>query len=218
MKKLVILFLIVIFLGSGLFTSAQDSIDYNKKLEVSEYYGYLSLLINVHTEIWRWEASDKTIFFSVWLLNEMKYYSDLDVIKYLWSSFDIEKSLNWLLYDINDVANQWSVAISQLKKSLLFLKDKKTNCDSLKEISDKDFSLALKDLDSKSMEISLNKSIENQKCSSDARIYYNVQDKILKEIEFYYEILDYKYNYFYGNRFDIIKNYPNIVYNLNKIK
>jgi hypothetical protein len=98
------------------------------------------------------------------------------------------------------------------------LKDKKTSCDSLKEISDKNFSLALKDLDSKSMEISLNRSIENQKCSSDARIYYNVQDKILKEIEFYYEILDYKYNYFYGNRFDIIKNYPNIVYNLNKIK
>jgi hypothetical protein len=66
-----------------------------------------------------------------------------------------------------------------INNNLMLLKAKKTDCDSLKEISDKNFVLALKDLDIQNMEINLNKSLDYANCSSYNRINYNAQDKIL---------------------------------------
>ncbi len=216
MKKLYIIITIVLYLVSSFFVFAQENIQETKKVEATEYYGYLSLIVDVHLEIGRWEADDKSIFFVVWLLNDMKHYADMDIIEYLWYSFDIRKTLDSLLNDINDILNQSNASITYLKNNLLSLKTKKTECDSLKDVSDKNFYLALKDLDSKSMELNLIKSLDYDKCSSDSRIYYNVQDKMLEELNFYYKILDHKYNYFYWNRFSIIENYPKILYELIK--
>jgi len=198
---------------SGFITSAEN-INLTQEMEFTEYYGYISLLVNVHTEIGIWEADDKSIFFSIWLLNEMKTYSDLDIIEYLWYVFDLQESLDSLLFNIDDIINQASIVMTEIENILFSLEQKKIECEWLKEISDKNFYLALKDLDSKNMEINLNKSIENQECVSDSRIYYNVYIKILENLDFYFEILKNKYNYIYSNKFNIIENYPNIFYNL----
>jgi hypothetical protein len=48
----------------GLFTFAED-INVAEKIEVTEYYGYFSLIVNVHTEIGRGEPDDKSIFFVI---------------------------------------------------------------------------------------------------------------------------------------------------------
>jgi len=106
------------------------------------------------------------------------------------------------------------IVISSIKNNLVSLEQDRLSCDELKDVSDKNFSLALKDLDSKNMELNLNKSLEYERCSGDSRIYYNVQNKILEDIEFYYEFLKNKYTYFLRNKLDIIKNYPEIYYDL----
>ena len=213
MKKLSTFIILVLLSMFWLFTLS-DNINMTEDIEVVEYYWYLSLLINVQTEIGMWEVDDKSIFFVIWLLNEMKISADLDIIEYLWHTFDIWKSLDSLLFNIEDILNQASIAIVEIKNSLFSLEQIKIECDWLKKITDKDFSLALKDLDSKNMEINLNKSIQHQKCSSDSRIYYNANMKILEDLNFYFEILKNKYNYFYSNKFDIIENYPKILYKL----
>jgi hypothetical protein len=213
MKKFILYIMFIWLSVSGFITSAEN-INLTQEMEFTEYYGYISLLVNVHTEIGIWEADDKSIFFSIWLLNEMKTYSDLDIIEYLWYVFDLQESLDSLLFNIDDIINQASIVMTEIENILFSLEQKKIECEWLKEISDKNFYLALKDLDSKNMEINLNKSIENQECVSDSRIYYNVYIKILENLDFYFEILKNKYNYIYSNKFNIIENYPNIFYNL----
>lgn len=206
MKKLFICiftFVTVIFISSFVFAEqnivSDQQIDPVQQIVVTEYYGYLSLIIDAHLEIGRWEIDDKSMFFAVWVLNEIKHYADLDIIEYLWYSFDMTKTFDSLLYDIKNVLDRTDISIDYIKKSLLSFKDKKSSCDSLKEITDKNFSLALSDLDTINMQVNLRKSLENDKCASDSRIYYNAQSKILEELKFYYKILDHKYNYFYGN-------------------
>ncbi len=196
------------------FAENESSSDIIKKIEISDYYWINSLLTNLHLEIWRWESSEDGIFYMVELLNKTKYYSDLDIIKYLWYTFDVEKSLNNILYEIWDVLDEAMVVMTSIENNLVSLEQKRLSCDESKDISDKNFSLALKDLDSKNMELNLNKSLEYERCAGDSRIYYNAQYKILEDIEFYYEFLQNKYTYFLGNKLDIVNNYPEIYYDL----
>jgi len=220
MKKfsiLIIIFLSYLFIS---FSFTQDSF-YNiveevEKIEINDYYWSLSLLVDLHLEIARWESSDNPIFFAVELISELKYYSNMDIIDYLWHSFDIQKTLDNLLSDISILLTQSESAKHYIKNNLLLLKTNKTDCDWLKEISDKNFSISLKELDIKNMDINLNKSLEYAKCSSDNRINYNAQDKILWELDFYYTILQHKYDYFSRQRSAIIENYPQILYQLKK--
>lgn len=218
MKKIISIIVLTFFSTLMLFTFAQDQTSSNvvKNIEISDYYWVNSLLVNLHLEIGRWEASEDWIFYTVGLLSKMKYYSDLDIIEYLWYTFDVEKSLDNVLYEIDDVLNEADSALVALEKNLVSLEQERLSCDESKDVADKNFSLALKDLDSKNMELALDKSLEYEKCAGDARIYYNVQDKIFEQIEFYYEFLDNKYAYFLGNRWDIITNYPEIYYDLQK--
>ncbi|MCK9466843.1 MAG: hypothetical protein M0P94_00795 [Candidatus Absconditabacterales bacterium] len=220
MKKfsiLIIIFLSYLFIS---FSFTQDSF-YNiveevEKIEINDYYGSLSLLVDLHLEIARGESSDNPIFFAVELISELKYYSNMDIIDYLGHSFDIQKTLDNLLSDISILLTQSESAKHYIKNNLLLLKTNKTDCDGLKEISDKNFSISLKELDIKNMDINLNKSLEYAKCSSDNRINYNAQDKILGELDFYYTILQHKYDYFSRQRSAIIENYPQILYQLKK--
>ena len=124
----------------------------------------------------------------------------LDIIEYLSYSFDIEKSLSSILFEISDVLDRSSSVRTELKNQLENLEQNKLDCDGSKEASDKNFTLALKDLDSKNMEINLKKSMAYEECSTNARINYNVQTKIIKLLDFYYEVLEKKYSYFRGNR------------------
>jgi len=124
----------------------------------------------------------------------------------------VGRTLDYLLSDIGMVLSHSINAISQIQANLFSLESKKNACDLLKETSDKTFSMALKDQDVNIMEKSLIQSIEYQNCSSESRINYNAQLKILDLFRYYHDILQHKYSYFYGNQFDIIKNYQNIIY------
>lgn len=55
----------------------------------------------------------------------MKHYSDMDVIEYLWHSFDIQKTLDYLLSDMSQVLAQSDSAIHYIERNLLSLKTKK---------------------------------------------------------------------------------------------
>jgi hypothetical protein len=130
----------------------------------------------------------------------------------------VERSLDSVLFDISDILDKSLSARIELEENLTDLEQERVDCDEKKEITDKNFSLALKDLNSKDMELNLDKSLDSAKCALDARIYYNAQEKILDHLEFYYEVLEKKYSYFYGNRADIIIHYPEILYNLSRNK
>ncbi len=219
MKKIIVFIILTVFSSLMLFTIAEDGDTQNnivRNIEISDYYGVTSLLVNLHLELGRWVVSEDGIFYTVDLLNQMKYYSDLDIIEYLRYAFDLQKSLDTVIFEISDILDDAMSVMVSLEGNLNLLEQKRLDCDASKEISDKNFGLALKDLDSKNMESNFKKSLEYEKCAGDARIYYNVQEKIWKQIEFYYEFLDQKYTYFHGNREEIINNYPEILYNLSR--
>lgn len=216
MKKLFVFVIVVLSLFINNVSFAQEEEFSISKSESREYYWYLSLVIDMHLEIGRWEVDKDSVFFAIGLLNDMKHYADMNIIEYLWYSFDIKKTFDNLLYDISDLLNQATASMDYIKKTLLSLQIKKTECDSFKDISDKNFYLAFKDFDTKNMQVNLDESLNHDRCSSESRIYYNIQDKILKELDFYYEILNQKYTYFYSNRFSIIENYQKILYELKK--
>ncbi len=220
MKKFSILIIVIVFCVFSSFSFTQEILSNVtqdvEKIEINDYYWYLSLLVDLHSEIGRWEVSDKQMFFAVGLINDLKYYSNLDIIEYLWHSFDVQRTLDFLLWNIFEVLTQSEFTMHYINNNLMLLKAKKTDCDSLKDISDKNFVLALKDLDIQNMEINLNKSLDYANCSSYNRINYNAQDKILWELDFYRTVLKHKYDYFYRQKSAIIENYPQILYQLKK--
>jgi len=193
-------------------TSNTSNTNIVKQIELTDYYGLSTLLMNLHLDIASEASDEDEVFYMVDLLKQMKHYSDLDIIEYLSYSFDIERSLSSVLFEISDVLDRASSVRTELKNKLENLEQKKLDCDSSKEASDKNFTLALKDLDSKNMEINLKKSMAYEECSTNARINYNVQTKIIKLLDFYYEVLEKKYSYFRGNRWDIISHYKEILY------
>ena len=197
------------------FSQTKNDVDIVKKIEISSYYGVSSLLINLHLEIGKM-SDDEQVFYGVELLNELKYYADLDVITSLAYTFDLQYSLDKILLDLSNMLDDTVLAKRELENNMLKLKQDKFMCDENKEISDKNFTLALKDFDSKNMKIYLDESLDYDSCAGESRIYYNVQNKILQQVDFYYEILKTKYSYFSSNRDDIIFNYPKILYNLSK--
>lgn len=220
-KKIIVLCVFAIFFVVSVFTIAQkdyskSNADIVKKIEISDYYGVTSLLVNLHLELGRWVTEDEWIFYVVELLNQMKHYSLFNIIDYLEYSFDIEKSLDSILLDISDILEKSTLASIEFSNNLTLLEQDRLSCDDDKKITDKNFSLALKDLDSKWMEINLDKSLDSAYCALESRIYYNVQEKILNQLNYYYKILEKKYTYFSVNRSDILIHYPEILYDLSK--
>lgn len=220
MKKIIISTLLVIFSAVMIFVVAEDTDsvisnkDVVKEIELSDYYGMTSLIVNLHLELGRGSSDEEWIFYVMDLLDQMKYYADLDVIDYLWYTLDIGQALDSMIFDMSKLLDRSMSAKVNLKNNLAILEQKKEDCDVSKGLSDKNFALALKDFDSKSMEFNLDKSLEYEKCAWDARIYYNVQDKMLDKLNFYYEILENKYTYYTRNKAEIILYYPEISYKL----
>ncbi|MBO4516128.1 hypothetical protein J5751_01510 [bacterium] len=139
------------------------------------------------------------------MLQNMKYYADIDVIQYLKKSINPEASLNNFLSKTQNVLNNANSFIIYLENKKKDQVQSKTKCDDIKETVDKNFSLALKDFDAAKMEKYLFTSIENEKCSVEARITYNAYDKMESQVKYYYNILQNKYDYFFGNKYDIVQ-------------
>lgn len=174
-------------------------------MELLKYYGVVPLLLNVHIEIWMWEAWDETIASYSSLVQNMKYYADVDVVSYLKQSISPESSLDSYLkkiWTLLNTANSFLVYLDNSKENLV---QNKENCDTAKAVSDKNFGLALKDFDSASMEKNLQVSLEKEKCSVESRIFYNAYVKMESQIIYYYNVLQNKYDYFYTNKYDIVQ-------------
>lgn len=186
-------------------TYAQNIDESVTDMEFFKYYGIVPLMLSIHEEIWMWHAEDEVMNSYSSLLQNMKYYADVDVIQYLKKSINPESSLNNFLNKTQNILNSASVFIiyvDNVKKNQV---QNKSKCDSNKETVDKNFSLALKDFDAAKMEKYLWTSIENEKCSVEARILYNAYDKMWSQVKYYYNVLQNKYDYFFGNKYDIVQ-------------
>ena len=173
-------------------------------MELSKYYGIVSLLLNVHKEVWMWHSDDEIIESYSSLMQNIKYYADIDVLKYLSKTVYPEASMNNFLNKTQSILNTSNVFLLHLENKKNSLVQKKNNCDNAKDLSDKSFTLAVKDSDSAKIEKYLMSSIENEYCSVESRITYNAYDKMQAQIKYYFDILQKKYDYFYRNKYEII--------------
>jgi len=200
---MILLFGLFVFFGHVYSQNVNDSLS---DLELNRFYGVTPSLLSIHLEIGAWYAEDQIIISSVSLLQNMKYYADIDILAYLKTVVYPQTSLENFL---NRMDNMMKLAVSfssylddQKQK---FVQDK-SKCDDAKLTSDKNFSLAMKDMNSASIEKYLNLSISNEKCSVEDRIMYNAYEKIQTQIKYYYDILKKKYNYFYGYKYDVLNS------------
>lgn len=208
MKKflyLIIVMIVVVFCSQSFAVS--ESNDSLENIELSKYYWVVPLHLNVHMEIWMWETDDEVISSYTVLLKDMKFYADIDVLKYLNKSIYPQTSLEKILNKMANLLNTAGTFITYIDNQKTFLVQRKDSCDNKKSITDKNFSLALKDLDWVNMERNLISSIESENCSVEARITYNAYDKMRSQVKYYYDILAKKYDYFYSNKYEILQSF-----------
>lgn len=177
------------------------------EIELSEYYGSVTLLINMHLELWNWGQSSDSFEYYTKLLSVMDQYAHLDIIKYLTGSINISNSLSYTLDNLGNLLNKASAAKGTLERNMEMLLQTKLDCDGSKELSDKNYSLSLRDYNFVNMEKYLEQSLSYDRCSSEARIQYNAYKKIVEQIDYFYEILEKKNNYFNTNKYNIISNF-----------
>lgn len=204
MKKVLFIFVSLFWFLSCLF--AQNLTSQNLDMEVQKYYWIVPLILNVHMEIGKWQSDDETLASYMVLLQDMKYYADLDIIDLLNNSVYPFQSLESLLLKMENTINNAMIVRSQLNGKLPIFIQTKSECDESKKISDKNFSYALKDFDSANMEKYINESIKYESCSSESRIYYNVYSKIISQLDLYYDVLKNKHDYFYDYKYELIEN------------
>ena len=208
MKKflyLIIVMIVVVFCSQSFAVS--ESNDSLENIELSKYYWVVPLHLNVHMEIWMWETDDEVISSYTVLLKDMKFYADIDVLKYLNKSIYPQTSLEKILNKMANLLNTAGTFITYIDNQKTFLVQRKDSCDNKKSITDKNFFLALKDLDWVNMERNLISSIDSENCSVEARITYNAYDKMRSQVKYYYDILAKKYDYFYSNKYEILQSF-----------
>lgn len=204
MKKIVLLILSFVLLFSSSCLSA-DFLNLSE-IELINYYWPVNLLIDVHIEIWKWDESGDKFWWYITLIKDMSQYADLDIVDYLRKSIDVEHSLQYILNSLFQLLSKCDLVVSDLDRNMKNLEQTKIDCDASKELSDKNYSLALQDLNAKKMETYLLSSIESESCSSEARINYNAYKKIKDRILYYRDILKMKYDYFLDHKYDVIRN------------
>lgn len=180
------------------------------EIELSKYYWSITLLINMHMELGDGDQNNNSFQYYTTLLSVMDQYAELDVIWYLKQSINADDTLSYTLDVLSQLLSKASLAMSTLERSMEILNQTKLDCDTSKELSDKNFSMALNDYNYVNMQKYLDLSSSYDRCSSDARINYNVYKKIRSRISYYNDILKRKYEYFQKNRYDIAEHYFSI--------
>lgn len=197
----------VTILSFQCFVMSENIDDSLENMELAKYYWILPLHLSIHTEIWMWEANDEVISSCAALLKDMKFYADIDILKYLKKSVYPQSSLDKILNKIGNLLNTSNVFMTYIDNQKALFVQRKDSCDNKKSITDKNFSLAVKDFDWVNMEKYLLSSIDSESCSVEARIMYNAYDKMKSQVKYYYDILAKKYDYFYSNKYDIIQSF-----------
>ena len=165
---------------------------------------YIVILLFISLWWFTWFVMSQWIDNSLVDMELSKYYADIDVLKYLSKTVYPEASMNNFLNKTQSILNTSNVFLLHLENKKNSLVQKKNNCDNAKDLSDKSFTLAVKDSDSAKIEKYLMSSIENEYCSVESRITYNAYDKMQAQIKYYFDILQKKYDYFYRNKYEII--------------
>lgn len=209
MKKIfhLIIVIFVAILCSNSFVVSENIDDSLEDMELSKYYWILPLHLSMHMEIWMWESNDEVISSCAALLKDMKFYADIDILKYLKKSVYPQNSLDKILNKMANLLNTSNIFMAYIDSKKTSFVQRKDSCDNKKSVTDKNFSLALKDFDWVNMERYLLSSIESETCSVEARITYNAYDKMKSQVKYYYDILAKKYDYFYSNKYDIIQSF-----------
>ena len=211
MKK-IIYFILGVFVSISSFgwhIYSQNIDDSLTDMELLKYYGVVSLLLSVHREIWMGQSDDEIMNSYSTLLQNMKHYTDMDVLQYLKRTIYPQSALDSFLDKSETLLSAANVLVSHFDSNKNELVQQKNKCDDAKQTSDKWFSLALKDFDSINMEKYLKISLENEKCSVEARINYNAYDRMQSQIAYYFNILRNKYDYFYTYKYDILDSLSN---------
>ena len=167
----------------------------------------MNFTIAFNMEIWMWESNDEVISSCAVLLKDMKFYADNDILKYLKKSVYPQNSLDKILNKMANLLNTSNIFMAYVDSQKTSLVQRKDSCDNKKSVTDKNFSLALKDFDWVNMEKYLLSSIDSENCAVEARIMYNAYDKMKSQVKYYYDILAKKYDYFYSNKYDIIQSF-----------
>lgn len=211
MKKLVCWVLLFCLLISYPFSFvfSQNNTESLADMELFKYYWITPLILSVHKELWIGHSDDETMSSYSTLMQNLRHYTDMDVLQYLKRTIYPESALNSFLDKSEVLLNAASVLASNFENNKNDLVQQKNKCDDVKQASDKNFSLAVKDFDSINMEKYLKISLENEKCSVDARINYNAYEKMQSQIVYYYNILKNKYDYFFTYKYDIINSLSN---------
>ena len=209
MKKIfhLIIVMFVAILCSQCFVLSANTDDSLENMELVKYYWILPLHLSIHTEIWMGESNDEIISSCAVLLKDMKFYADIDILNYLRKSVYPQNSLDKILNKMANLLNTSNIFMAYIDNQKSSFVQRKESCDNKKSITDKNFSLALKDFDWVNMEKYLLSSINSENCSVEARITYNAYDKMKSQVKYYYDILAKKYDYFYSNKYDIIQSF-----------
>jgi hypothetical protein len=83
----------------------------------------------------------------VTLLKDMKFYADVDILKYLKRTVYPQNSLDKILNNITNLLSTSNVLMSYIDNQKTIFVQHKDSCDNKKSITDKNFSLALRDFD-----------------------------------------------------------------------
>jgi hypothetical protein len=77
----------------------------------------------------------------------MKFYADIDILKYLKKSVYPQNSLDKILNKMANLLNTSNIFMAYIDSKKTSFVQRKDSCDNKKSVTDKNFSLALKDFD-----------------------------------------------------------------------
>ena len=115
--KRIVYYILIVFVAIFSFSWITYSVNIDDSvtdMELLKYYGVVPLLLNIHMEIWMWESDNQVMNSYSSLLQNMKYYADVDVIQYLKKSINPESSLNNILNKIWNVLNTANAFLTYL--------------------------------------------------------------------------------------------------------
>jgi hypothetical protein len=77
----------------------------------------------------------------------MKFYADIDILKYIKKSVYPQNSLDKILNKMANLLSTSNIFMAYIDSQKTSLVQRKDSCDNKKSVTDKNFSLALKDFD-----------------------------------------------------------------------
>ncbi len=197
--KYLILYIVVWLFLFGT-TNASDS----EILYSENDWWYYFVLLDSQIKLWTvWEEGDLENFMKT--IEESKDLLSNDPVFLLDKTMTFEENFIIYLDRVSESLNNLSINLSFMDYSMGNFDHNKTLCLSDREYYQTQFFDSLK-RGSSNVDHYLDLVVLNEQCASYNRIYYNAYEDIYEEMEFYYDTLNRKYDYWVSNREDIVRN------------